>query len=43
MDKFSVPTTEKRSLRYDFTAVEIHDLSLALAEAQEAQTEEGPF
>lgn len=31
MDKFSVPTTEKRSLRYDFTAVEIHDLSLALA------------
>lgn len=26
-----MPTTEKRSLRYDFTAVEIHDLSLALA------------
>ena len=31
MDKFSVPTTEKRSLRYDFTAIEVHDLSLALA------------
>jgi len=26
-----VPTNEKRSLRYDFTAVEIHDLSLQLA------------
>lgn len=26
-----LPRTEKRTLRYDFTAVEIHDLSLQLA------------
>lgn len=26
-----IPKTEKRSLRYDFSAVEIHDLSLNLA------------
>lgn len=31
MEQPLVPTTEKRQLRYDFTAVEIHDLSIELA------------
>lgn len=31
MEKLVVPISEKRTLRYDFTAVEIHDLSMQLA------------
>lgn len=31
MEKLVVPISEKRTLRYDFTAVEIHDLSVQLA------------
>lgn len=31
MEKLIIPISEKRTLRYDFTAVEIHDLSMQLA------------
>ncbi len=31
MEKLVVPSLEKRTLRYDFTAVEVHDLSVQLA------------